>query len=607
MARLRASALLAVSVVVAGAMPAGCGAGTAGRARDGSAVAAAGSAREVSSNVRFEDYAGSAACEPCHAEYVESFLSSPMHRMTRDAAGASVRGPFDGTTFHFKGDTARLETAQGARFVTLSSKFGSGIYRVTRVIGGHYREDYVGVPVAEARPDAPRLGDPGKEMVLPVSFVYDTGRLRYKGYSVMVKERPGLRAGPVWNQTCIFCHNTVPYLSTVLGALAGSEARPYQGVVVDRLLPPSERAEYVVTDEGGLRDALAAELTRLGARDARPTPAGVISATRSRFGREHLVEVGIGCESCHLGAREHVRDPARLPTFEPRSSFLEVRAPHAEDAAGRRASAIGRACARCHQVLFSGYEHTWEGGTRRRSPGGSNINSGEARDMLLGACTSKLACSDCHDPHARDATKALRALDGAAKDRLCTRCHDAYASAEAALAHTHHEPAGEGSRCLACHMPKKTMSLDGELTSYHRIGSPTDAERVLLDRPMECALCHQDATVEFLAKTMERWWNKHYERTALTKLYGTLDANVLLATAERGKPHEQGVAFHALGRAGHASAVPVLAAQLRHPIPLVRGYAKRALDAISGREIPVDIDADGAVIEAQTKAWLRSR
>ena len=42
---------------------------------------------------------------------------------------------------------------------------------------------------------------------------------------------------------------------------------------------------------------------------------------------------------------------------------------------------------------------------------------------------------------------------------------------------------------------------------------------------------------------MERWWNKTYERGALEKLYGAFDANVLLATAERGKPHEQAVAF----------------------------------------------------------------
>ena len=55
---------------------------------------------------------------------------------------------------------------------------------------------------------------------------------RYKGYSVMVGERPGLKAGGVWNQTCIFCHNTVPLLFTLFGALQPG-APAYQGEQVD--------------------------------------------------------------------------------------------------------------------------------------------------------------------------------------------------------------------------------------------------------------------------------------------------------------------------------------------------------------------------------------
>lgn len=579
--------------------------------------------REVSSNVRFADYAGTQACEPCHASHVRSFLQSPMHNMTRTvgpgnlsaraAAGsppvteAQLRGPFDGTTFRFKGDEARLEMVSGARFLTVrSERFGSATYRITRVIGGHYREDYAGVPVAGPRVDAKVIGDPNEELVLPVSWVFASRSLRYKGYSVMVKERPGLRAGPVWNRTCIFCHNTVPYLSAVLGALAGPAAKPYQGVVVDPTLPSGKRAEYVVTDPHVLRAALEDELERLGANQRAPTLLETLAATRSRFRSEHLVEVGIGCESCHLGSAEHVREPARLPSFEPRSASFEVRLPGSPPpgSAERRAANINRTCARCHQVLFTGYEHTWEGGARDRNPGGSNINSGEARNMLLGACVTRLSCAECHEPHAKDATASLRALEGRAEDRLCTRCHAKYETDDALERHAHHRAGSSGARCLSCHMPKKTMSLDGELSRYHRIGSPTDPDRVLLDRPLECALCHAGASVEKLVSSMEAWWGKSYDRDALAKLYGQLDANVLLSTAERGKPHEQGVAFHALGRARDRAAVPLLARGLRHPIPLVRGYAKRALERIRGAPAPIDLDADEASIEAQANAWL---
>jgi predicted CXXCH cytochrome family protein len=611
LARPAGVALLAAVVLLAAVALASCGP-PAPRAAVSASAAAGASARVVSSNILYADYAGSRACEGCHAAQAEAWRRSPMHNMTREPTIPDVRGPFDGTVFRFKDDSARLELRDGVRFITLDSKrFGSGTYRLTRVIGGHYREDYAGVAVTAARADARAVTSPPEELVLPVSWVFATAQgakaaLRYKGYSVMVKERPGLHAGPVWNQTCIFCHNTPTYLATVLGALAGPKARPYQGEVVDALLPRARRAEWVVTDDRALGAALEGELAHLGVTRSRPTLIEVVDATRRSFRREHLVELGIGCEACHLGSAEHVRAPERLPSFEPRSAFMAVRwpAPASEGPAQLRAARINRVCARCHQVLFSGYEPTWEGGRRHGSPGGSNVNSGEARDLLLGACASTLSCVECHAPHAPDGTARLRALGPAEKDALCTKCHDGYASASALRAHAHHDPAGEGARCLSCHMPKKNLSLDGALSRYHRIGSPNDPQRVLLDRPIECALCHGDKSPESLAATMEAWWKRPFDRVALGKLYGDLDGNVLVATASRGKPHEQAVAFYLLGEARARAAVPLLASHLTHPYPLVRGYAKRALDAIAGAPLDIDLDADDAVIEAQAKAWV---
>lgn len=525
-----------------------------------------------------------------------------MHNMTREARGALVRGPFDGTTFHLRDDSARLDSAGRDRFITLSSKrYGSGIYKVTRIIGGHYREDYAGVAVAAVREGAPALGDPSEEHVLPVSYVFPTssrpGALRYKGYSVMTEERDGLKIGAVWNETCIFCHNTTPYVSTVLGALAGVGG--YQGEVVDPLLPASLRATYAVTDEGAMKQLLGQELERLGANDQKPTLRSAVASTRVRFRAKHLVEVGIGCESCHLGSAEHVKDPSKQPTFEPRSDAFEVRLPQVE--AEKRAATLNRVCARCHQVLFSGYQPTWEGSTRRHAPGGSHINSGEARDMMLGACASKLVCIDCHDPHAHDGTAKLRTLDASKEDALCTRCHERLANPTALRAHSHHDPTREGARCVSCHMPQKNMALDGSLSRYHRIGSPSAMDKVLLDRPIECALCHVDKSVRSLATTMESWFSKSYERGALEKLYGTLDANVVLATAERGKPHEQAVAFQVLGDKRVKAGIPVLTQGLTNPYPIVRGYAKRALEDILGHPIAVDIDASRDVIEEQAR------
>jgi hypothetical protein len=154
-----------------------------------------------------------------------------MHRMTREARGADVRGPFDGTRWQFKQDAVVLDHSGADRYMRVESGGVSTTYRVTRVIGGRTREDYVGIDT--------RGGS--EELVLPVSFVFATGSLRYKGYSVMVHERASLRPGPIWSRTCVFCHNTVPEMDRLLGALAGPGAHAYQGEQVDRWLAPSPR------------------------------------------------------------------------------------------------------------------------------------------------------------------------------------------------------------------------------------------------------------------------------------------------------------------------------------------------------------------------------
>ena len=349
-----------------------------------------------------------------------------MHRMTRLPESAEIRAPFDGREFRFKDDVARFEQVGGARFVRVrSAARGEHVYRVTKVIGGRYREDFAGVEVASTDPAAAVVGDPHAELILPASYVFQTASFRLKGYSVMVGTRPGMRAGGVWNETCIFCHNTIPYFDDLWGALAGPGGPRYQGEVVDRVLPEARRMRYAVADRAGLTRALDEEVAVLetGSRAASGAPlasgaalssaAAVTSAgagpavsdpvraalhqamraARSRFEPRHFVEIGIGCEACHGGSREHVAHPSRHPTFEPRAAFLTVSPPRGPRGASATSAAEwqNRACARCHQVLFSRYPQTWEGGSRRKpgEAGGSHISSGEARDFCWAAAPAR--------------------------------------------------------------------------------------------------------------------------------------------------------------------------------------------------------------------------
>ncbi|MFO0658628.1 MAG: hypothetical protein U0165_02160 [Polyangiaceae bacterium] len=384
--------------------------------------------------------------------------------MTRLARPSEIQAKFDGRSFRLKEDSVALTQDGDERFMQITSRFGNENYRVTRVIGGHHREDFAGVQVI-----APTAGAvaQGPEKILPVSHVLATGELRYKGYSVMLPERPGVKAGPVWNKTCILCHNTASWLSTSLGWLGGPNGARYQGAVFESTLPLSKQRWPSISNHDEFQKALQNELAHYSKDslegDDRSITKQAVSSLRKNIDGDHLLEVGIGCESCHLGSKEHVAMPSVLPTFKPSAPYLNV------GFEASSAEAQTRVCGRCHQVLFTGYPFTWEGGDRKQSAGGSNINSGEARDFLLGGCASKMSCSECHVVHAADGGAGkLAKLETIEGNSLCTRCHTQYEERTALEAHTHHKPQGEGSFCVSCHMPRKTMTLDNTLGRYHR-------------------------------------------------------------------------------------------------------------------------------------------
>src|SRR5690349_19867215 len=158
----RVVGLVGATVAFAGLGPAACRSApanwTCGTPGEGTASGGRGA---VTSNILRGDYAGSQACASCHARIYQAWRASPMHEMTRLPEQARVRAPFDGAEFRFKHDRARLETdATGARIMrVVSAELGDHSYRITKVIGGRYREDFAGVELPAG----------AVEMILPVS------------------------------------------------------------------------------------------------------------------------------------------------------------------------------------------------------------------------------------------------------------------------------------------------------------------------------------------------------------------------------------------------------------------------------------------------------
>ena len=98
------------------------------------AVPAAG---PIASNVLRADYAGSSTCGDCHAAIYESWAASPMRNMTRDAATAKIRAPFDGAVLRVGADTCTMTMIDGKRGMIIRDR--TGTHRIVIPHGNFYR------------------------------------------------------------------------------------------------------------------------------------------------------------------------------------------------------------------------------------------------------------------------------------------------------------------------------------------------------------------------------------------------------------------------------------------------------------------------------------
>src|SRR4029079_10549409 len=101
------------------------------------------------------------------------------------------------------------------------------------------------------------------------------------------------------------------------------------------------------------------------------------------------------------------------------------------------------------------------------------------------------------------------------------------------------------------------------------------------------------------------WWGRSYSRAVLAELYGSLDARPLEATLMRGKAHEQATAVAALAEAGQKQAAPAVARLLVNPFPVVRYYARRALETLHG-PCSIDLERSSADVAAAARGCINA-
>ncbi|HLY10539.1 MAG TPA: ammonia-forming cytochrome c nitrite reductase subunit c552 [Planctomycetota bacterium] len=427
-------------------------------------------AADAYSNVLTEDYVGPDICGRCHEQNHASWKLHPHSRMNQLAGRDSVLGDFSGATLAYA-DGEAVFRRQGEQYLMEYRKEGKSVrtFRVTRTIGWRYLQEYVGVQIRGPEPKDDLLYKEETRLKfgyvlkdkrwLPQSYLdspndgseyQEDGRPRYDPFDP--EKTP-------FNTRCIHCHNTYPY-----------ELRLYTDDRLQGFPPaPSRLIESLLQDRPAFRD-----------QQHNPT-----LPTRS------LVTVGISCESCHLGGREHARDPKKPPRFVPSHSDLAGWTPDHLNARTNPAI-VNALCRQCH---FSGAS-SW-------ADGSSVLNSMESIEQDRGACVSRLRCIDCHNPH-------VRGPDAGASDRpeavaACLRCHERFKSPEAARSHGGHAP-GQAS-CLDCHMPRIVHGFD-TINRTHRISSPTQPGILESGMPNACNLCHLDRSLAWTRDALSKGWGK---------------------------------------------------------------------------------------------------
>jgi hypothetical protein len=504
--------------------------------------------------------------------------------MNQLADTKSVLGDFSGKPVTLSDGTITFAQENGVYRMTVH-RAGQLVrrYRVTRTVGWITMQFYVGVQEEGPEPpDHPVY----REHMLPFAYWYRVGRWLPKCYfdpDGPDKEENGtlhvdgvhdVRDLRPYNAICMNCHNTFPYAYRIYHEnLCG-----FPGTTVAAAIEPLSKA---------LAPTVPVE----------PTVAGFKQLNGRLDPDKHLVTLGISCESCHFGGREHAQNEERIH-FLPTSSMVQLRPQqgHKPLTDSRKDPAtITGICTQCHSGLCQKFPN-----------GAGHINSSEGIDMSGGACTSQISCISCHDPHRRGV------LSGGSTDpqhlAACVKCHSQFKEQAPALAHGRHSEAS-GVNCMDCHMPRYTQGVT-ELIRTHRISQPVEESMVAKGSANACNLCHLDKSIRWTLQELERGWGRRIEaKDSWAGAYnGSLDNPVGEVWLKGEHTGLRLVAAGSYSRSPLGKAkLPDIVHALNDPEPINRVFATFAVERLmDGRLDPavIDITAPSATRARQIDVFL---
>ena len=515
---------------------------------------------------RLSGWSSSNSCRTCHPEHHASWARTFHRTMTQEATEASVLGAFDGREVTYWGVTARPVERLGKYFVEYLEGPGGRVARtipVLRTVGSRRYQQYL-------TQDPQSAG----ENYYRIPLLWHIGESRWlhlNGAFLGHDDTPYNQHLALWNQNCIFCHNT--------GAVPGATN-------LDELVE-RQRGGEPVSPEWDVRYA------------------------------SEVSELGVACESCHGPAREHARrnrDPLRRYALHLRDQAD----PTVVNPARLDADLGSQVCGQCHggripkeekaimDWLVDGHPYRpgenledyvdlilrdtpppgglpgddlfslrfWEDGTPR-------LTAYEYQGLLMSPCYAggELSCGSCHTMHAGDIHGQI--TEEKRSNAACTVCH--IEIGRDVPAHTRHAPQSSGSLCYECHMPRLVYGIL-EIHRSHRIETPDPSRDSAAARPNACTSCHLNRSPSWAAEVMREWWGDSFASPEQRRDSASVDMPDFLRQLHAGDPVQRAIAAKLAGRADtplrpseRLSIAAHLLLGLRDEYPAVRWFARSSL------------------------------
>lgn len=441
---------------------------------------------------READWTGSTTCQSCHPDQYASWHRTFHRTMTQEATPKTVVGEFDGQklTFGFPNLQGELVTVRPRRdgdrfFMDYLAANGKPMntLEIVRTVGSRRYQQYL--------VQAPQEERGNNYYRIPILWHIGEERwIHLNGAFLGHDDEHFDNHLAIWNQNCIFCHNTGPepgmlnYDEVVIAEQRGVGNSQYDGKFDSEVAELGISCESCHAPSGEHaarnRNPLRRYLLHLGGADD-PT-----IVNPEKLSQEKSVEV---CGQCH---GQRLPDPPRRiknwleegPTYRAGEALLASLDPVSIDTPGPAGN----------PDLFT--HRFWPDGTPR-------LTAYEYQGITSSPCylEGELTCISCHSMHGGDVRGQIE--PAMRTKAACADCHPEQTTN--IKAHTFHEPDGSGSDCYACHMPKMIYGVL-EIHRTHLIHNPDPAVDAEAARPNACTLCHIDKSAPWAAEKSREFW-----------------------------------------------------------------------------------------------------